>query len=64
MKWHLRTYTDPTTGEVVSRYISIDGENWMLAFNTEEVDSREDARRSVASSTDPHTVDDQGASGP
>ena len=47
MKWHTRTYADPATGEVVSRYVSLDGKKWMPAYSTEEVDAREQARRSV-----------------
>ena len=44
---HTRTYKDPATGEVVARYISEDGENWVMTITTEEVEKREDTRRSI-----------------
>ena len=35
--WHTRTYTDPATGEVVARYVSLDGELWMQALTDDDV---------------------------
>lgn len=46
---HTRTYTDPSTGEVVMRYVSLDGELWMQALTDDEVVKREESRRSVRS---------------
>ena len=45
--WHSRIYKDPATGEVVARYMSPDGVGWMSSVTTEEMDAREEARRSV-----------------
>lgn len=47
--WHTRTYTDPSTGEIVARYVSLDGELWMQALTDDDVVKREESRRSVRS---------------
>lgn len=47
--WHTRTYTDPATGEIVARYVSLDGELWMQALTDDDVVKREESRRSVRS---------------
>ena len=45
--WHTRTYEDPASGDVVARYVSLDGENWLVALSSDEVTAREEARRAI-----------------
>jgi hypothetical protein len=65
MKWLIKTYTDPATDEVVSRYVSFDGDNWMVVYTTEEVGVREETRRAISTpSQDQEPVNDPGVGRP
>lgn len=56
--WHTRIYTDPATGEIVARYVSLDGELWLSAMSADDVADREQARRSIRQASDQNSVND------
>ena len=58
--WHSRIYKDQVTGEVVAQYMRPDGVSWVSSMTTEEMDAREEARRSIRDKTNTEVDENEG----